>query len=133
MNKTDLVAAVANKGSIAELLDQHELDLIADPGVKDHGGRVLGTPMDDAGVERLSRDMIDTVLADVLDVIGLSLTAGEPVNIRGFGRFDPRDRKPVTRLNPATQEPIHVPAKRSVGFVPSQKLKERLNGGPSSS
>lgn len=115
MNKTDLVTVVARKESVVDLLEKHGMTIVASGD---------GPPI---SVNQLHREIVDTVVDDVLEVIGMSLSAGEQVNLRGFGRFDPRDRKPVVRLNPATQEPIQVPAKRSVGFVPSQILKDRLN------
>jgi DNA-binding protein HU-beta len=74
-----------------------------------------------------------TTVEEVLDAFTSltleTLQQGEQVAIRSFGKFVPRVRKAVTRMNPRTQEPISVPETRSVGFVPSLKLKERLNSG----
>lgn len=123
MNKTDLVVAVTNRGSIAKVLADHGVDLVTGAGSE------VETIIRGDATERLAKEIVDAVVSDTIDTIALMLAAGEQVNIRRFGRFDPRDRKPVTRLNPATGEPIHVPAKRSVGFVPSQTLKDRLNAG----
>lgn len=119
MNKTDLVVVVARRDSLPALLEERGLAIVA----------TGDEPATQATVNQAYKEIVDTVLADVLDTIGMSLSAGEQINLRGFGHFDPRDRKPVVRLNPATQEPIQVPAKRSVGFVPSQLLKDRVNGG----
>lgn len=71
--------------------------------------------------------VVDKVTTELLEVIGLCLAAGEEVNLRQFGKFEPRDRRAVTRKNPKTGEDIHVPAKTGVGFVPSPVLKARLN------
>lgn len=131
VNKTEMVDTIAAKGSLAGLFDAAGLSVIADAGEPDNGN-LTGLVVDRRAFERLCRDVIDAVVVDTLEVVGLTLAAGEEVNLRGFGRFDPRDRKPVTRLNPATGEPIQVPAKRSVGFVPSPVLKNRLNQGASS-
>ena len=63
-----------------------------------------------------------------LDVIALSLALDEDVSIRNFGKFEVRDRAEVVRKNPRTGEPIHVPAKKGIGFKPSPALKDRTNG-----
>lgn len=70
---------------------------------------------------------VDFVLTHVLEAIQDSLNEGEQVNIRRFGKFEPRHRNPVVRKNPRTGEEIPVPAKRSVGFIPSVNLKAALN------
>lgn len=70
---------------------------------------------------------VDYVFAALLDAIAEALANGDPVNIRRFGKFEPRHRNPVTRHNPRTGAEIKVPAKRSVGFVPSVNLKAQLN------
>ena len=70
---------------------------------------------------------VDFVLTHVLEAITEGLDSGEPVNIRRFGKFEPRHRNPVVRKNPRTGEEIPVPAKRSVGFIPSVNLKAALN------
>lgn len=63
----------------------------------------------------------------VFDVIGAALACGEAVTIRNFGKFEPRHRSEVTRKNPKTGDPIYVPEKLSVGFVPAPALKQRIN------
>jgi DNA-binding protein HU-beta len=75
----------------------------------------------------LPMTVVAKVTDDLLDVIGLCLAAGEEVNLRQFGKFEPRDRKAVVRKNPRTGEDIQVPAKTGVGFIPSPVLKQRLN------
>lgn len=71
--------------------------------------------------------VVDQALAGLMEGIAQALADGDAVNIRTFGKFEPRKRRPVTRLNPATREPIDVPAQISVGFVPSKNLKAKLN------
>ena len=70
---------------------------------------------------------VDTIVTAFLEVVGLSLACGEEVNLRTFGKFEPRKRKAVVRRNPKTGIDHHVPEKLSVGFVPSPNLKTRLN------
>ena len=68
--------------------------------------------------------------ARALDGVLLSLTHGiqkdGKVSIAGFGTFRKKDRKERTAINPATKEPMHIPASSTVGFTPSQSLKESM-------
>lgn len=75
---------------------------------------------------------VHRVLKGFVDMVGLSLSAGDDVVIRRFGKFERRERKAVVRRNPKTGTEISVPAKKSVGFVPSRNLKARLNSDGSS-
>ena len=68
------------------------------------------------------------VVEDFFDVAKTSLAVGEEVTVRGFGRFELRDRPPVTLKNPRTGDPILVPPRQTVVFLPSMTLKARLNG-----
>ncbi len=69
----------------------------------------------------------EAVLNRVLNTIAASLSMGEPVSIRNFGKFEPRTRSAVTRKNPRTGIAIDVPEKLSAAFVPAPALKARLN------
>ncbi len=51
-----------------------------------------------------------------------SIRKGEKVILAGFGSFYPRIRKAQKRHNPKTMEPVHVPPKRIVKFIPSEDL-----------
>lgn len=77
--------------------------------------------------EQLPATQVDQVLSAFFDQVAVALASEEDVTIRRFGKFEPRKRRAVTRLNPKTKIPIDVPAKTSVGFVPSSNLKARLN------
>lgn len=48
------------------------------------------------------------------------------VAISGFGTFKKKHRKARTGRNPATNESIQIPASTTIGFTPSQALKERM-------
>lgn len=80
-----------------------------------------------ANRERVSAAEVERILTSFLEVVGLSLACGEEVNLRGFGKFEPRHRNAVNRRNPRTGIEHAVPEKLSVGFVPSPNLKNRLN------
>lgn len=70
---------------------------------------------------------VETVLGNFLDIIGLSLACGEEVNLRNFGKFEPRLRKAVTKRNPKTGDPLDVPERTTIGFVAAPALKDRVN------
>ncbi len=53
----------------------------------------------------------------------------DKVAISGFGTFKKKHRKERTGRNPATKEPIHIPAHKTMGFTPSQALKSRMEPG----
>ena len=77
----------------------------------------------DLGVEvatnsRLTKQEAELVVQTVLDSIVEALNSGEKVELRGFGSFRHRKRKPRQGRNPKTGEAIPVPAKQ----VPYFKL-----------
>lgn len=80
-----------------------------------------------ANAEHLPIATVDRIVIAFLDVIGLALACDEEVNLRCFGKFEPRARAAVVRRNPKTGIEHAVPEKKSVGFVPSPNLKSRLN------
>ena len=57
-----------------------------------------------------------------LDSIRDAIRKGEKVVLTGFGSFYPKIRKAQKRHNPKTMEPVHVPPKRAVKFIPSEEL-----------
>jgi integration host factor subunit beta len=58
-----------------------------------------------------------------------SLRAGDKIEIRGFGSFRTRQRKPRVGRNPKTGERVEVPAKKIPFFKPSKELKDLVNEG----
>lgn len=80
-----------------------------------------------ANKEGLAAGQVQRVLESFFDVVALNLSLGEEVSLRDFGKFEPRDRKPVVRRNPRTGIEIPVPAKTTVGFIASPNFKARLN------
>ena len=51
-----------------------------------------------------------------------ALRKGEKVVLSGLGSFYPKIRKAQKRHNPKTMEPVSVPPKRTVKFIPSEEL-----------
>lgn len=77
----------------------------------------------------LSRKQTEIVVETVFDSIKNSLAKGEKVEIRGFGNFRLRQRKPRKARNPKTGESVEVPAKRVPFFKVGKELKEMVNRG----
>ncbi len=63
----------------------------------------------------------------VLDTISEGVQKDDKVAITGFGTFKKKHRKARKGINPATREPIDIPASTSVGFTPSQNFKDLLS------
>ena len=68
------------------------------------------------------------IIVDLLfdSVIG-ALKSGDKVEIRGFGSFRTRQRKPRTGRNPKTGVKVDVPAKKVPFFKPSKELRDLVN------
>jgi integration host factor subunit beta len=62
---------------------------------------------------------IKTVFESIVD----SLSKGEKVELRGFGSFRIKDRKPRKSRNPKTGETVDVPAKKVPFFRAGKDLK----------
>ena len=69
-------------------------------------------------------------LAEIVEAILESMTAklkkGEKVQLTPFGQFKVRNRPARMARNPQTGEPVKVPAKRVMRFLPSRALKEAV-------
>ena len=68
--------------------------------------------------------IVDTLFESVIG----ALKAGDKIEIRGFGSFRTRQRKPRIGRNPKTGERVEVPAKKIPFFKPSKELKDLVNG-----
>ena len=61
-----------------------------------------------------------------LKAVKQSLAGGEHIEIRGFGTFKARRRKPRLARNPRTGDPVHVPSRAVPVFKPSRLFKEEV-------
>lgn len=71
-----------------------------------------------------------TVVASVREIFELmieTLSAGERIEIRGFGSFEIRVRDPRIAHNPKTGEQVSLSERRVVHFKPGVELRERVN------
>jgi len=67
--------------------------------------------------------ILDTFFQSIMD----ALKNGEKVEIRGFGNFRLKNKKPRKGRNPKTGDNVDVPAKRTIHFKMGKELKELLN------
>ena len=79
---------------------------------------VLTTDLPKDAVE----DVIDSLVADIKK----SLKRGEVFRLAGIGRFYAKPRKARIGRNPATGEPVTIPARTAVLFRASSELRKYL-------
>ena len=80
----------------------------------------------------LTRRDGEVIVDTLFDAVIGALKAGDKIEIRGFGSFRTRQRKPRIGRNPKTGERVEVPAKKIPFFKPSKELKDLVNLGDSS-
>lgn len=62
----------------------------------------------------------------VFESIEASLEAKETVALLGFGTFSISERGERKGINPATKEPITIPAKKSIKFKAGSALADKI-------
>ncbi|MBD5634027.1 MAG: HU family DNA-binding protein [Candidatus Eremiobacteraeota bacterium] len=77
----------------------------------------------------LPRSRVNEMVEAILEKMTNVLKAGDKVQLTPFGQFRIRDRAARMARNPQTGEPVKVPAKRVLKFVPGKTLKEAV-GAP---
>jgi len=75
----------------------------------------------------LTKQQAELVVQTVFDSIVETLQSGDKVEVRGFGSFRLRQRRPRIARNPKTGESVQVPAKRVVYFKLGKELRELIN------
>lgn len=68
--------------------------------------------------------ILDTVADQIID----SVASGDRIEVRGFGTFQPRVRATKVGYNPATGQPMHLAAGKTILFKPSRELTKKMNG-----
>jgi len=76
----------------------------------------------------LTRKDSEVIVETIFDSVVRSLRAGDKIEIRGFGSFRTRQRKPRVGRNPKTGDRVEVPAKKIPFFKPSKESKDLVNG-----
>ena len=81
-----------------------------------------------AETNNITKVQAEAILDTVLDAITGAISQGESVHLgNDFGTFAAKQTNAMVKKNPATQEPINVPAKQVIKFVPSKALKSAVN------
>tara|TARA_B100002019_G_C21191871_1_gene559266 strand:- start:786 stop:1067 length:282 start_codon:yes stop_codon:yes gene_type:complete len=76
----------------------------------------------------LTKQELETVINTFSESISSSLKKGNPVEIRGFGRwFLKKLKQNFNSRNPATNEKIYKPERLKVRFKASKKLNKLIN------
>jgi integration host factor subunit beta len=75
----------------------------------------------------LTKKQAESIVNSVFDSIVESLRSGEKIELRGFGSFRIRSRKPRIGRNPKTGERVEVPSKQIPYFKPGKELKDLIN------
>jgi len=80
-----------------------------------------------AQTPEISRHDIETIVNTIFDTMTLYLSRHDRVEIRGFGSFCAKKRKPRAARNPRTGEKVSVPPKWVPFFVVGKELRDRIN------
>lgn len=80
-----------------------------------------------AALGDLTRRDADVIVETIFTGMIEALRADDKIEIRGFGSFRSRQRKPRTGRNPKTGQRVEVPAKRVPYFKPSKELRDQVN------
>lgn len=80
-----------------------------------------------AALGDLTRRDADVIVETIFTGMIEALRADDKIEIRGFGSFRSRQRKPRTGRNPKTGQRVDVPAKRVPYFKPSKELRDQVN------
>jgi integration host factor subunit beta len=75
----------------------------------------------------LTRRDGEVIVETLFESIIGALKGSDKVEVRGFGSFRTRQRKPRIGRNPKTGESVSVPAKRVPYFKPSKELRDLVN------
>ncbi len=78
----------------------------------------------------LTRKDSEVIVETIFDSVVRALRVGDKIEIRGFGSFRTRQRKPRVGRNPKTGDRVEVPAKKIPFFKPSKELKDLVNDAP---
>lgn len=70
----------------------------------------------------LSKADSKRALEAFISSVGKAMQNGEKVSLIGFGSFTVLEREERTGINPSTQKPMVIPAKKVVKFKPGNEL-----------
>jgi nucleoid DNA-binding protein len=74
----------------------------------------------------LTQGQVKEVIQRVFDGITEMLVSEGRIELRNFGVFEVKERKPRRARNPRTGEAVDVPAKRVVTFKAGKEMEQRV-------
>ena len=74
----------------------------------------------------LSHKQADVVVETILDAMKAAIAQGDRIEIRGFGVFSLRLRRPRRARNPRTGAPLVSSERRAAHFKPGKEMKAVL-------
>ncbi len=78
---------------------------------------------------QLSLKDVELAVKNVLEHMSDALSAGDRIEIRGFGSFSLHYREPRLGRNPKTGDSVDLNGKFVPHFKPGKELRERVNKG----
>ncbi|HEX2581862.1 MAG TPA: integration host factor subunit beta [Dongiaceae bacterium] len=70
---------------------------------------------------------VERIITTIFEEITLALARGRRVELRGFGAFSVKSRRPRIGRNPRTGESVQVDGKAVPFFKTGKELREKLN------
>ena len=77
--------------------------------------------------KHLAPNDVELAVKSVLEQMSQSLSAGDRIEIRGFGSFSLHYRAPRVGRNPKTGESVRLDGKFVPHFKPGKELRDRVN------
>lgn len=76
---------------------------------------------------QLSAKDVEIAVKTIIEHMSHSLSAGERIEIRGFGSFSLHYREPRRGRNPRTGDAVELSGKYVPHFKPGKELRDRVN------
>lgn len=70
---------------------------------------------------------VELAVKELIDRLSTALSAGQRIEVRGFGSFSLHYRPPRVGRNPKTGDSVQVPDKHVPHFKPGKELRERVD------
>ena len=80
-----------------------------------------------AGKAEISKKDAEAAVKAFVEVVTEELKAGNKIQLVGFGSFEVVDRAARQGKNPATGEPMDIPASKAPKFKAGKALKDAVN------
>jgi len=80
-----------------------------------------------ARAKHISLKDMEVIVNAIFESMADTLKKGKRIEIRGFGSFEVRERKPRLGRNPKSGEKVNVGRRRVPHFKVGKELRERIN------